>query len=92
VKHTAEDFNIHNFEVVLKEEKKVAYASGVRGIRALRMQRDVLQDQEVHDEAIMNSTQARDKFFNASQRAEANKQMRLEKQDSTEKKVSDSPA
>ena len=37
-----EEILVHNFEVNLKVKKEVGYASGVRGIRALRIQRDIL--------------------------------------------------
>lgn len=49
MKQTVEEFSIHNFEVNIKEEKQVAYASGVRGIRALKLQRDMLQNKETFD-------------------------------------------
>lgn len=56
-----EEILVHNFEVEIKEKKEVAYASGVRGIRALRLQREILQDPEVLDMEIMTAT--RNRFF-----------------------------
>ena len=32
-----EEVLVHNFEVNIKEKKEVAYASGIRGIRALKL-------------------------------------------------------
>ena len=61
--HTPEEVLIHNFEVKVKEEQQVAYASGVRGIRALRLQRDILKDDSDILEADMNAS--RNKFFQA---------------------------
>ena len=68
---------MHNFEVNIKEKKEVAYASGIRGIRALKLQRDVLQNQEQFDQEIMTATKNR--FFDAEQRAAARKQDMLKR-------------
>ena len=40
--HMADDSLIRNFEVDLPEEEEIRFASGVRGIKALRMQRDLI--------------------------------------------------
>jgi len=62
---------VHNFEVNVKAKKEIGYASGVRGIRALRIQRDLLNDNETLDNEIMTAT--RDRFFKAEQRQAAKK-------------------
>lgn len=35
---------VKNFEVDFDEEEEVAYAGGIKGIRALRVQRDLIND------------------------------------------------
>jgi len=39
-----DELQIRNFEVDFTAEQEIRYASGVRGIKALRMQRDLIND------------------------------------------------
>ena len=43
--HLADETLIHNFEVDFQEEEEVTYAGGIKGIRALRVQRDLINEQ-----------------------------------------------
>lgn len=39
-----DDTLIRNFEVDFKEEEELTYAGGIKGIRALRVQRDLINE------------------------------------------------
>jgi hypothetical protein len=42
--HMADNTMIKNFEVDFQEEEELTYAGGIKGIRALRVQRDLIYD------------------------------------------------
>lgn len=45
-----DELQIRNFEVDFTAEQEIRYASGVRGIKALRMQRDLINDGQEEEE------------------------------------------
>jgi len=42
--YLADDTLIRNFEVDFKDEEELTYAGGIKGIRALRVQRDLINE------------------------------------------------
>lgn len=68
------DCLIRNFEVEFSEEQEICYASGVKGIKALRMQRELINETHATGQEDPYSTGDGNKFAEIEEQKEAGDQ------------------